>query len=175
MATGHPKPRPTGARADGGPITAPEEPIRAEGPVGEVTAADQTPADQTPRDQIGSPARTPISRIVARRDFLAANGGVRVPSTAFILLVKPTGLGETRAGFTVSKKVGNSVARNRARRRLREATRIAMPDAAVPGADHVFIARRTQEERPFADLVRDTGHALAKARRKLAGSTPPSA
>jgi len=110
----------------------------------------------------------PVGRIIARRDFLAANAGVRVPATPFILLVRPTGLGETRAGFTVSKKVGNAVARNRARRRLREATRIAMPEAAIPGADHVFIARRMDIERPFADLVRDTRQALAKAARKLA-------
>ncbi len=141
MASGHPKPGSPGAeeRAGAGekPLAAPEQPAMA------------------------------ISRITARRDFLAANSGTRIPSTAFILLVKPTTLGETRAGFTVSKKVGNAVARNRARRRLREATRIAMPEAAVEGADHIFIARRMDAERPFADLLRDARQALAKAGRKL--------
>ena len=42
-----------------------------------------------------------------------------------------------------------------------------MAESAVPGADHVFIARRLETERPFADLVADTRKALAKARRKL--------
>jgi ribonuclease P protein component len=109
-----------------------------------------------------------VSRVKARRDFLAANAGVRVPMPAFILLVKTTDLGETRAGFTVSKKIGNAVARNRARRRLKEAARAAMPGAAVPSADHIFIARRMDAERPFAALVQDTRHALGKAARKLA-------
>ncbi|MBS3960238.1 MAG: ribonuclease P protein component [Sandarakinorhabdus sp.] len=114
-----------------------------------------------------------VARIKARRDFLAANAGVRVPTPAFILLVRPTGLAAARAGFTVSKKLGNAVARNRARRRLREATRIAMPEAAVRGADHIFIARRMDSERPFEGLVRDIRQALAKAGRRLAGNARP--
>lgn len=114
-----------------------------------------------------APSATAVSRIRVRRDFLAANAGVRVPSTSFVLLVKPTDRGETRSGFTVSKKIGNAVARNRARRRLREATRIAMAEAGVAGADHVFIARRLDAERPFADIVHEARKALAKAGRKL--------
>lgn len=117
---------------------------------------------------IGSPPLE-IGRVKARRDFLAANGGLRVPMPAFILLVHKTGRAETRAGFTVSKKVGNAVVRNRARRRLREATRHVMPDSAVPGADHIFIARKG-DERPFDLLVAETRAALSKAARKLAAA-----
>ncbi|MGL6042422.1 MAG: ribonuclease P protein component [Sandaracinobacteroides sp.] len=111
----------------------------------------------------------PIDRIRLRRDFLAANAGVRVPTSAFVLLVKPGVAAAARAGFTVSRKVGNAVARNRARRRLREAARLTMPEHAIPGADHVFIARPADAELSFAQLLADTRHALQKAQRKLAG------
>ncbi|MCG2839886.1 ribonuclease P protein component [Sandaracinobacter sp. RS1-74] len=114
-----------------------------------------------------APARIAISRITRRRDFLAANGGIRVPLPPFVLLVKPTGLGVSRAGFTVSKKIGNSVARNRARRRLREVARLSMPELAVPSADHVFIARSLPEEMPFEQLLAFARKALTKARAKL--------
>ena len=108
-----------------------------------------------------------IGRMKLRRDFLAANAGVRVPMPPFVLLVMRTDLGLPRAGFTVSKKVGNAVVRNRARRRLREAARLAMPDLAVPSADHVFIARRQEAELPFEELLAITRKALEKAHRRL--------
>lgn len=111
--------------------------------------------------------RIRVERIRVRRDFLAANSGIRVPMQPFVLLVKPTTLGVSRTGFTVSKKVGNAVVRNRARRRLREVARLAMPGLAVPSADHVFIARPQTEETPFEELLQLTRTALAKARRKL--------
>lgn len=110
-----------------------------------------------------------IQRIRVRRDFLAANAGVRVPLPPFVLLVKPTELGVARTGFTVSKKVGNSVARNRARRRLREVARLTMPELAMASADHVFIARPQPAELPFDELLAYTRKALGKARRKLEG------
>ena len=108
-----------------------------------------------------------VERIKVRRDFLAANGGIRVPLPPFVLLEKPTDLGVSRSGFTVSKKVGNSVARNRARRRLREVARLSMPELAIPSADHVFIARPQQAELPFDELLAFARKALVKARRKL--------
>ncbi len=101
-----------------------------------------------------------------RRDFLAANSGVRVVTPSFILLVKPEASPEARAGFTVSRKVGNAVARNRARRRLREAARLVLPEIAVPHADHVFIARAGDAEIPFAALLADMRHAMDTAGRK---------
>ncbi|MFN7400699.1 MAG: ribonuclease P protein component [Sandaracinobacter sp.] len=108
-----------------------------------------------------------IDRIRKRRDFLAANSGVRVPMPAFVLLVKPAGHPAARAGFTVSKKVGNAVVRNRARRRLREAARLLLPDGGIPGADHVFIARPRDAEPGWEELLDQMRQALTKARRRL--------
>lgn len=109
----------------------------------------------------------PLPAIRARRDFLAANRGARIVTPAFILLVMANGVGRPRAGFTASRKIGNSVARNRAKRRLREMARL-LNAQAVPGADHVFIARAGTAERPFADLLADGANALARAQAKLA-------
>ncbi|MFZ4381612.1 MAG: ribonuclease P protein component, partial [Sandarakinorhabdus sp.] len=68
-------------------------------------------------------------RIRLRRDFLAANQGRRVPTAGFVLLVRQRedGNAAMRAGFTVTKKVGNSVVRNRLKRRLREIVRLVLP------------------------------------------------
>ena len=108
-----------------------------------------------------------VARIKTRRDFLAANSGIRVPMPPFILLVKPTALGVPRAGFTVTKRIGNAVARNRAKRRLREVARLAMPGLAVPSADHIFIARPQEAELPFEELLAMTVKALAKAHKRV--------
>lgn len=90
---------------------------------------------------------------------------------AFVLLVKPAGhpvpSTSMRVGFTVSKKVGNAVVRNRARRRLREAARLLLPGGGIAGADHVFIARPHGEELPWELLLGQVADALAKARRRL--------
>lgn len=108
-----------------------------------------------------------VARVKARRDFLAANSGIRVPTPAFVLLVKQTELGFSRAGFTVSKKNGNAVRRNRAKRRLREVARAAMADAAIPSADHIFIARPLPAELPFEQLLAHARQALEKAGKRL--------
>ena len=67
-----------------------------------------------------------------------------------------------RVGFTASRKVGNAVARNRARRRLREAARRVLPVVAAPGRDYVLIGRRTTLERPFPLLLADLETALCR-------------
>lgn len=77
-----------------------------------------------------------------------------------------------RVGFTVSKKVGNSVARNRARRRLRAAVDALMPDLAVDGTDYVLIGRPATIDRPWDALLKDLRTALTRIRTVEPGSDP---
>ena len=72
-----------------------------------------------------------------------------------------------RVGFTVTKKVGDAVRRNRAKRRLREVARAVLPLYGVGGTDYVLIGRDGTLTRPFADLITD----LKTALRKVHGGT----
>ncbi|WP_240309569.1 ribonuclease P protein component [Sphingomonas ginsengisoli (ex An et al. 2013)] len=85
----------------------------------------------------------------------------------FVLLVRDRADGSAtkRVGYTVSKKVGNSVVRNRMKRRLRALAREILPQAGIVGADHVLIGRPSGIERPFAQLREEFGRALAKVAR----------
>lgn len=109
-------------------------------------------------------------RMRVRRDFLAANQGRRVPSPGFVLLVRPRhdGDGTMRAGFTVTRRIGNAVTRNRLKRRLRAVARHVLPGHGVAGADHVLIGRDAGLARAFALLCTDLEQALARARRAAA-------
>lgn len=83
----------------------------------------------------------------------------------FVLLMHPRGDGDPamRVGFTVTKKIGNAVVRNRMKRRLRALARELLPGAGVAGADHVLIGRAGGIEREFTALRAE----LAKALRKV--------
>ena len=67
-----------------------------------------------------------------------------------------------RIGFTVSRKVGNAVERNRVRRRLRAVAELVFPVRARPDCDYVVIGRRQSLTRPFPALIQDLEHALRK-------------
>lgn len=67
-----------------------------------------------------------------------------------------------RCGFTVTKRVGNSVVRNRARRRLREAARLVLAEHPLTGCDIVLIGRDGTCARPFAELRADLERALRR-------------
>ena len=71
--------------------------------------------------------------------------------------------GPVRLGFTVTKKIGNAVIRNRTRRRLKEAARLVLASAPVSGVDLVLIGREATRGRDFAALQGDLRRALAKA------------
>ena len=63
-------------------------------------------------------------------------------------------------GFTATKKIGNAVIRNRAKRRLREVARALLPDLGLVGYDYVLIARNSTTARQWTDLLDDTRKAL---------------
>jgi ribonuclease P protein component len=75
-----------------------------------------------------------------------------------------------RVGFTASRKVGNAVVRNRAKRRLRAAAAEALPRHGQAGTDYVLIARAETAGRRFAELVGDLEAALRQIERR----TPPA-
>ena len=68
-----------------------------------------------------------------------------------------------RAGFTVTKKIGGAVVRNRMKRRLRALARVALPALGQPGADHILIGREAGIDRDFAVLRDELDRALHKA------------
>ena len=70
-----------------------------------------------------------------------------------------------RIGFTVTKKIGNAVVRNRMKRRFRALAREHLPLAGISGADHVLIGRAGGIERDFSALSDELGRALRKAAR----------
>lgn len=70
-----------------------------------------------------------------------------------------------RIGYTVTKKIGNAVVRNRMKRRLRELARAVLPEAGLAGCDHVLIGRQGGIDRDFAQLLADLHKALGKVRR----------
>ena len=108
-----------------------------------------------------------MATLTRRKDFLAANAGRRAAMPGFVLLVRDRTDGDPlmRIGYTVTKKIGNAVVRNRMKRRLRALARDLLPDGGVRGADHVLIGRNGGIERDFALLRAELGKALRKVAR----------
>jgi ribonuclease P protein component len=108
-----------------------------------------------------------LPTIRLRRDFLAANKSRRVVTPGFILLVNQRCDDDPliRAGYTVTKKIGGAVVRNRMKRRLRALARDLVAAHGQAGADHVLIGREAGIERDFAALRQELAVALAKAKR----------
>ncbi|MBR0680025.1 ribonuclease P protein component [Roseomonas eburnea] len=109
-------------------------------------------------------AGAPAGRLKKRREFLrAASRGKRAARPGLVLQAVAGEPGRLRLGFTVTKKVGNAVVRNRARRRLKEAARLTMPGLGAEGWDLVLIGRDATGTRPFAQLIEDLRGALRQA------------
>jgi ribonuclease P protein component len=101
-----------------------------------------------------------LGRLKRRAEFQRVSRGRRRACDAFTLQAAQRTLDEgaearARVGFTVTKKVGVAVVRNRIRRRLKAALRAASPLEARAECDYVVMARREALARPFADLVDD--------------------
>ena len=108
-----------------------------------------------------------MERLKHRSDFLAAATGVKVPAAAFVLQARSRGdEAPPRVGFTVSKKVGNAVERNRVRRRLRDVVRRTAAGRIVAGHDYVLIGRRAALQVPFDRLIVEFEGALRRAHGK---------
>jgi ribonuclease P protein component len=114
----------------------------------------------------GRPAA--LGRLKKRSEFLAVAATNRRYTTPGLVLQmrKAEKVGDTvpspavRLGFTATKKIGNAVMRNRARRRLRAAVAEALRDAAPNAADLVLVARQGTIDRPFTQLIGDISTAL---------------
>ncbi len=111
-------------------------------------------------------APTQISTLAKRPDFLKAARARRQGAASMLVQARLRNDGEAsgiRVGFTCSKKVGNAVARNRSKRRLRAAARIVLPELGHDGWDYVLIgARDKTAARPFELMLDDLRYALRK-------------
>lgn len=121
-----------------------------------------------------APAPLRLSGLRVRRQFLFAAQG-RKASGRFVLL---QGRATTEAGdgvlygLTASKKVGNAVARNRARRRLRHALTALLPTAGQPGWCYVAVARTSTVEAPWAELTAELATLLRRLHETAARRAP---
>lgn len=121
-----------------------------------------------------------LARLKKRADFLRVAGQRKKwASPGLILQVAPFPEGEPapkadaiRIGFTCSKKVGNAVARNRARRRLKAAVDAVFPSQARLGLDYVVIGRRETVDRDYSLLLQDLRTALKRVGALAAAGQP---
>jgi len=148
-----------------------------------------TPPKATLADQQGQADSTPsavsgcaleMQTLRQRADFLKANHGLRQGTPAFLLQARQRHKDEPspaqiRVGFTCTKRVGNAVARNRAKRRLREIARAILPLEGTPGWDYVLIGRaNVTASRPLDQMRRDLTGALMKLSTTKHNTTKPN-
>jgi ribonuclease P protein component len=116
-----------------------------------------------------------LVRLKTRADFLRVAAGRRRTARPGVVLQAASrppgtaGAAAVRVGFTASRKVGNAVVRNRAKRRLRAAAAEVLARDGRPGSDYVLIARAGTGERPYAELVGDLAAALRRIDRQVDG------
>lgn len=110
---------------------------------------------------------SPPETLKKRRDFLACARARRSVAPGLILQARARGDdGALRVGYTCSKKVGNAVVRNRAKRRLRAAAAEVLGTGGRAGWDYVLIGKAgATVERPFAGLTADLAKALERVHR----------
>ena len=128
-------------------------------PVGRVAASGSV-RDRPPRrlSHVGA-----MERLRQRRDFLAAAAGASASTAGFVVQERRRGDdGPARIGFTVSKKVGGAVARNRVRRQLREIVRLSAATGLRAGSDYVLVGRKAALAMPYGRLAEDFTGALKR-------------
>lgn len=119
-----------------------------------------------------------VLRLTRRAEFLrAARQGRKWATPGLVLQAVATPLvcrseDTLRLGFTASRKVGNAVARNRVKRRLRAAAQAVIDPRAEPGYDYVVIGRPQTATRPFTALLQDLETALKRLGRLAEPAAP---
>ena len=109
-----------------------------------------------------------VTSIPSRAGFLRARDqGLKAVSPGLVMQAAPNQLAEWRVGFTASRKIGNAVIRNRARRRLRAAMRESLQPVARSGLDYVMIARYDTAEREWRHLVGDVEKVVGHLHQQL--------
>ena len=109
-------------------------------------------------------------RMKKRKMFLhVQEKGIKVVAGSILVQACPNELGIVRIGFTVTKKIGGAVIRNRTRRRLREVVRLSPQIPTMTGFDLVFVGRLSTAERPFSKLQADLQYALKDVRETYRG------
>jgi ribonuclease P protein component len=107
----------------------------------------------------------------ARRDFLQARDhGEKALSRGLVIQATRRSRDDWRVGITASKKIGNAVCRNRARRRMRMLARLHLAPLARPGIDYVLIARHDTCSCDWQDLVKGLQKAIGYLHHKLSAS-----
>ncbi len=110
-----------------------------------------------------------MQRLKRRQDFVATAKSLSQAMPTLIMQARPRGDADSpRIGFTCTKKLGNAVVRNRIKRRLKEAVRLALPTQVQLGLDYVVIGRSAAETRPFQLLQSDLISALQRLHAKAA-------
>lgn len=107
-----------------------------------------------------------VPTIKSRPDFLAVRGGLRATSPSCVVeakarpAIRSGAADNVRFGFTVTKKLGSAVVRNRIRRRLKAAVAATAGNRTVAGFDYVIVARSAAFDRPFDDVTSDLASCL---------------
>lgn len=120
-----------------------------------------------------------IETLKKRAEFLRVRGGARFATPSFVLetrlRVEGPGLsqpsGNARFGFTVTKKLGGAVDRNRIRRRLKAVVGLVAPDLARAGHDYVLIARAAARDRAFTEVKKDLERAFQRVHHPAAAQS----
>lgn len=117
-----------------------------------------------------------LRRLQKRAEFLRAAGGNSARRNLVVVQARDRKDGESHIGegFTSTKKIGGAVVRNRARRRLRAASRELLPEYGRPGYDYVFIARMETSVAPWASLLDDVKTALVRLSREPSEKKTPA-
>ena len=105
-----------------------------------------------------------LTTLTKRADFLRVQAAPRVGTTSLVLHRLPTELPENtaRVGFTVTKRCGKAVERNRIKRRLRALARVILAEQGETGMDYVLIGKPETGHIPFDTMKRDLEYALKR-------------